>query len=159
MTLPERENAMKNKSALFLLLCQLVFSPLTALAEPQIPPRPTSIYVQDRAGVLSASTRNTINAYGSALQQKTKAQIVVLTVPTLGDATPEEYGLAVLGWGIGDKNLNNGVLLLVAVNDRKSRIEVGYGLEGALPDGLTGPRPSGTSMCAISQGNSFDKDI
>lgn len=143
-----------------LLLCQLVFSPLTALAEPQIPPRPTtSIYVQDRAGVLSASTRNTINAYGSALQQKTKAQIVVLTVPALGDATPEEYGLAVLrGWGIGDKNLNNGVLLLVAVNDRKSRIEVGYGLEGALPDGLTG-RIQDQYMLPYFKNGNYDKGI
>ena len=80
-----------------------------------------------------------ILAYSSALAKRTKTQVVVLTVPTLDGESIEDYGLSVLReWGIGDKKENNGVLLLVATKDRKSRIEVGYGLEGVLPDGLTG---------------------
>lgn len=131
---------MKKLLMLWLLLCQLLFSPMPALSAPKIPPKPTSsIYVQDRAGVLSRQTVNTINAYGAAVEERTKAQVVVLTIPSLEGQSLEEYSLAVLrGWGIGDAKLNNGVLMLVAVKDRKSRIEVGYGLEGALPDGLTG---------------------
>lgn len=109
-------------------------------AQPQIPPAPShSIYVQDHAGVLDAETKNKINSLGSKLAAKTKAQIVVLTIKSLEETPIETYSLEVLRrWGIGDKQLNNGVLLLVAVNDRQSRIEVGYGLEGALNDAKTG---------------------
>lgn len=111
-----------------------------AAAAVAVPPAPTSsIYVQDYAGVLSGDTKARINSLGSRLAAKTKAQVVVVTVPTVGDTPIEEYALAVLRqWGIGDKTLNNGVLMLVAVQDRRSRIEVGYGLEGALPDAKTG---------------------
>lgn len=131
---------MKRLFMLWLLVCQLLFSPLTVFSAAKIPPKPTtSIYAQDRAGVLSRQAVQAINTYGEALERKTKAQLVVLTVPSLEGQSLEEYSLAVLrGWGIGDKKLNNGVLMLIAVKDRKSRIEVGYGLEGALPDGLTG---------------------
>lgn len=111
-----------------------------AWAQPQIPPRPTSqIYVQDYANVLQPETKQRLQSLGSKLAARTKAQVVVVTVPSLNGAAPEEYGLALLReWGIGDQKLNNGVLLLVAVSDRSSRIEVGYGLEGALPDSKTG---------------------
>lgn len=111
-----------------------------AWAQPQIPPVPTSsIYVQDYAGVLSGDTKARINNLGSQVAAKTKAQVVVVTVKSLEGAPIDEYALGLLRtWGIGDKQLNNGVLMLVAVNDRKSRIEVGYGLEGALPDAKTG---------------------
>ena len=131
---------MKKLMMLWLLLLQLLGTPLPVFGAAKIPPKPvSSIYVQDLAGVLTRQTVNTINAYGAAVEQRTKAQVVVLTIPSLEGQSLEEYALAVLrGWGIGDKKLNNGVLMLVAVKDRKSRIEVGYGLEGALPDGLTG---------------------
>lgn len=111
-----------------------------ASAQPQIPPAPTtSIYVQDYAKVLSSDTIARINSISQSLAGKTKAQVVVVTIPTLNGASIEDYALTMLRqWGIGDKQLNNGVLLLVAVNDRQSRIEVGYGLEGALPDAKTG---------------------
>lgn len=109
-------------------------------AEPKIPPAPTSgIYVQDYAGVLSSDTKASINSLGAKLTAATKAQVVVVTVKSLDGENIEQYALALLrNWGIGDKQLNNGALLLVAVNDRQSRIEVGYGLEGALPDAKTG---------------------
>jgi uncharacterized protein len=109
-------------------------------AQPQIPPTPAhGIYVQDHAGVLDSDTKSKINTLGDRLAAKTKAQIVVLTVRSLEGASLDEYALEVLRrWGIGDKQLNNGVLMLVAVDERQSRIEVGYGLEGALNDAKTG---------------------
>lgn len=125
--------------ALLLLFGSLAWTD-PAAAETPVPPRPTSsIYVQDYAGVLSEDAKAHIRAQGARLAAQTKAQVVVVTVPTLDGANPDEFGLAILRqWGIGDKKLNNGVLMLVAVQDRISRIEVGYGLEGALPDGKTG---------------------
>lgn len=151
---------MKRLLLLLVVFCQLLFTPAGAGAQAKVPPRPTtSIYVQDQAGVLSKNTKAAINAYSTALQKKTKAQIVVLTVPTLQGQSLEDYSLTVLrSWGIGDKEKNNGVLLLVAVKDRKSRIEVGYGLEGALPDGLTG-RIQDQYMLPYFRNNDYDKGI
>ena len=108
---------MKRLLLFLLLFFQMAFTPLQAGAAAKVPPRPTSsIYVQDQAGVLSRSTRDTISAYSTALARKTKAQIVVLTVPSLQGQALEDYSLTVLRqWGIGDKEKNNGVLLLVAV--------------------------------------------
>ena len=101
---------MKRLLLLLMVFCQLLAAPLGAGAEAKVPPRPTaSIYVQDQAGVLSQSTKATINAYSTALQKKTKAQIVVLTVPTLKGQSLEDYSLTVLRqWGIGDKEKKRG---------------------------------------------------
>jgi len=130
---------MKKRLA-WLVLVGYILLAAVGWAQPQIPPAPTqSIYVQDYAGVLDAETKSKVNSLGSKLAAKTKAQIVVVTVKTLEGAAVENYALELLRkWGIGDKQLNNGVLLLIAVNDRQSRIEVGYGLEGALNDAKTG---------------------
>lgn len=130
---------MKKRLAWLVLVGYIVWA-ACAWAQPAIPSAPTkSIYVQDYAGVLDAETKRKINQLGSSLAAKTKAQIVVVTVKSLEGVPVESYALELLRkWGIGDKQLNNGVLLLVAVNDRQSRIEVGYGLEGALNDAKTG---------------------
>lgn len=111
-----------------------------AAAQPKIPPAPTnSIYIQDYAGVVKTDIEPKINSLGAKLAASTKAQVVVVTIKSLEGVPIEEYALNLLReWGIGDKKLNNGVLILVAVNDRQSRIEVGYGLEGILPDAKTG---------------------
>lgn len=124
----------------WLMLVLLLVPGTAAFAEPNIPPKPTTnIYVQDYAGVLSADTQSRIQSLGSQLAQKTKAQVVVVTVKSLEGAALEDYALTILRqWGIGDAQLNNGVLLLVSTGDRQSRVEVGYGLEGRLPDGKTG---------------------
>lgn len=131
-----------------------------AYAEPKIPPAPSSsIYVQDYAGVLSPETKNRINDVSGKLAAKTKAQIVVVTVKTLEGTPIEEYGLEILRkWGIGDKALNNGLLMLVAVDDRQSRIEVGYGLEGALPDAKTGQIQDQYMLPYFREGN-YDKGV
>ena len=131
-----------------------------AWAQPQIPPAPANnVYVQDNAGVLSSATKNRINEVGSYLQEKTTAKLMAVTVKSFGDAAPEEYGLAILRqWGVGDKERNNGVVLVVATEDRKARIEVGYGLEGALPDAKTG-RIQDEYMLPFFRQQDYDKGI
>lgn len=125
---------------LVLVLIAFVSFSEVAKAEITIPPRPSSsLYVQDFAGVLSENAKNSIRSRGTQLASKTGAQVIVVIVPSLGGANPEEYGLGILRqWGIGSKKLNNGVVLLVSPQEHVSRIEVGYGLEGALPDAKTG---------------------
>ena len=130
----------------FLILSFLIwlFAPVETVDNTslQIPPKPTAssgIYVQDNAGVFSASVSGYLQSLGRQLDQKTTAQLVVVTVPSLKGAPLEDYSLQILRqWGIGNKEKNNGVLMLISTGDRKSRIEVGYGLEGALTDGVTG---------------------
>ena len=151
------------KIYIFLLLClQLLGLSLPSLGEAAIaiPAKPTtSIYVQDYAHVLSPQIINNINAYSLEVDKKTTAQIVVVTIPTLDGASLEEFSTELYRqWGIGTKEKNNGVLLLVVVNDRKSRIEVGYGLEGALPDGLTG-RIQDSSMLPYFKTGDYNKGI
>ncbi|MBU2699228.1 uncharacterized protein Ga0466249_000307 [Sporomusaceae bacterium BoRhaA] len=126
----------------------------------QIPSAPTSsIYVQDYAGVLSNDSKAKINDMGAKLAAQTKAQVVVVTVKSLNGQSIDEFGLEILRqWGIGDKTLNNGVLMLVAVNDRQSRIEVGYGLEGPLPDGKTG-RIQDESMIPYFKNGQYEQGI
>lgn len=108
----------------------------------QVPPKPSAssdIYVQDNAGVISAPVQVYLQDLGRQLDQKTTAQLVVVTVKSLNGAPLEDYSLKLLrDWGIGNKEKNNGVLMLVSTGDRKSRIEVGYGLEGKLTDSYTG---------------------
>lgn len=128
------------KRSLLWLWLLLVISMTAVWAAPAIPPKPTAdIYVQDYAGVLSSTTKSQIQATGSKLAAATTAQVAVVTVKSLDGAVLEDYSLSILRqWGIGDQQRNNGVLLLVAIDDRQSRIEVGYGLEGRLTDAKTG---------------------
>lgn len=132
---------MKRWLIYFILLLQCFFA-ACATAAPQIPPKPTAaagIYVQDYAQVLSAEDKHRLLSIGQELDNKTTAQLAVVTVKTLDGQPIEDYALSILReWGIGSKEKNNGALIVVAVQDRRSRIEVGYGLEGLLSDGLTG---------------------
>ncbi|WP_055105760.1 TPM domain-containing protein [Paenibacillus ihumii] len=129
-----------------LILTLSVFASLapSASAVPKIPEPRGDIYVQDFEQLLTTEQTRYLLALGRALEDRTKAQIAVLTVPSLGDEPIEEYALQALRtYKLGDAKLNNGVLLLVSLGDgqpgsRQVRIEVGYGLEGALPDGKTG---------------------
>ena len=151
---------MKRKTLLLLVLIGLLLiqAPIFA-ADPPIPSPDSRFYVLDKAGVLNADTEQLIVETSAALAQKTKAQVVVVTTNSLGGYSPEEYGLAILRqWGIGDKELNNGVLVLVSPTERVSRIEVGYGLEGALPDGKTG-RIQDQYMIPYFQNNDFNTGI
>jgi uncharacterized protein len=94
-------------------------------------------YVVDGAGVLSPATVDGLNAALHRHEQETSNQVVVHTISSLAGEAIETYGLRLATrLGAGQKDKDNGVLLLVARDDRKVRIEVGYGLEGALPDVL-----------------------
>jgi uncharacterized protein len=94
--------------------------------------------VVDEAGLLDAATRATLTQSLAELEQKTTDQLVVVTLKSLQGTSIEDYGYQ-LGrrWQIGEKDKSNGVLLIVAPNERKVRIEVGYGLEGTLTDAVS----------------------
>ena len=95
--------------------------------------------VNDFAGLLSVADRQDLESQLVDLERATSAEVAVVTVRSTGGRSIEEYAAALFAeWGIGKKGADNGVLLLVAVDDRTLRIEVGYGLEGILPDGLAG---------------------
>jgi uncharacterized protein len=147
---------------IFLLLLVQVFFATTVLAAPTIPPRPAAgsgIYVQDYANVLTAADKQAILSLGQELDSETTAQLAVITIDTLDGQPIEDYALAVLReWGIGTKEKNNGALIVVAVGDRRSRIEVGYGLEGVLPDGLTGRIQDEYMLPYFKEGN-YSKGI
>ena len=91
--------------------------------------------VNDAAGVLSAQEVETLERKLVALDDSSSNQIAVVLIKTLGDYDIEEYAQKLFrAWGIGNKKTNNGILFIAAIDDRKMRIHVGYGLEGAIPD-------------------------
>lgn len=91
--------------------------------------------VVDQANLLAPDDEARLTARLTALEAKTHDQLVIVTLPGLGKASIEEMGLALgRSWGVGQKNLDNGVLLIVAPTERLVRIEVGYGLEALLTD-------------------------
>ena len=109
-----------------------------ALADAQTLPKPTS-KVSDFAGVLTPTARADLESLLTTLEKDTTAEVVVATTASLGGMSVEEYGNRVFNeWQTGKAALDNGVLVLVAPTERQIRIEVGYGLEGVIPDGLAG---------------------
>lgn len=102
--------------------------------------KPTSdFYVNDYANILSSETEQYILDKSIALNRVDGTQIVVVTVPNLEGDSLEDYANKLFNsWGIGNKKENNGLLLLLALEEREFRVEVGDGLEGILPDGKTG---------------------
>jgi len=114
---------------LALLLCG------AAQAEVAVPP--LAHRVTDLTGTLDAQQVQTLEGRLSAFEQQKGAQLAVLIVPTTEPETIEQYGIRVAeAWKLGRKGVDDGALLLVAKDDRALRIEVGYGLEGALPDAI-----------------------
>jgi uncharacterized protein len=96
-------------------------------------------YVSDFAGVLSAQAKDKLTALCAEVDQKAKAQIAVVTISSLEGEPIEQFSIDLAtAWGIGPKQKDRGVLILIAPNDRRNRIEVGYGLEPILPDGKVG---------------------
>src|SRR5262245_12450090 len=94
-------------------------------------------FVNDRAGKLDETTRAQLEAFLDQLKEKTGAEFAVLIVPTTAPEDPSEYKVRVFQrWGLGKKGEDNGLLMLVALEEREVRFETGYGLEGTLPDGL-----------------------
>jgi len=128
------------KASTVLLACfGWLFLTLGVQAQDGLPKTKPEGYVNDFAGVLSPAARNLLTALCTEVDQKAKAQIAVVTVKSLGGKPIEDYSIALATkWGIGPKQSASGVLVLLAVDDRKDRIEVGYGLEPILPDGKVG---------------------
>jgi uncharacterized protein len=94
--------------------------------------------IVDQANVIPAATRNAVETKLAELETKSGIQLVVATVASLGGEEIEPYANELFRtWKLGEKTKNNGVLLVVAPNERKVRIEVGYGLEGTLTDALS----------------------
>jgi uncharacterized protein len=122
------------------ILCLLFFlailaaSEAFALAVPKLTGR-----VNDYAAMLSPATRQQLESVLADFERQESTQLAVLTIPSLEGAVLEEYSLQVAeSWRLGQKGRDNGALLLIVKNDRKLRIEVGYGLEGKLTDLTSG---------------------
>lgn len=114
---------------------------LSACQEPQekFPKATEKFFVNDFADTISEADETEIYSRGVALQQSTTAQAVVVTVDTTDGMEISEYALE-LGreWGVGDAEKDNGIVVVLATEDREVYVAVGYGLEGALPDSKTG---------------------
>jgi uncharacterized protein len=119
------------KKFLFAILIALTAAGVMAAA--QVPDYNGPI--NDLAGVLSPEDIRQLEAKAIGYRDQSGSEIGVLIVPTLGDRALEDYAHDVFKtWGIGQKDKDNGVLFLVAVEEHKARVEVGYGLEGELTD-------------------------
>jgi uncharacterized protein len=130
------------RSRQVLLLCTGVFVLLIPVRSSRADEMPVPVlkhYANDLTGTLTPEVLDTLEARLAAFDKSTSTQIVVLMVGTTGDTPLEQASLWVAEKNsIGRKGKDNGILLFIAKEDRKVRIEVGYGLEGALPDILAG---------------------
>lgn len=135
--------------AAVLLLAALLTSAIAEISFPELTGR-----VVDQAGLLTASQRASLETDLAAFEAKSTDQIVVVTTPSLQGYPIDEFGYQ-LGrkWGIGQKNKDNGILFIVAPNERKVRIEVGRRLEPLLPDGRAGSIISNTILPMFRRGD------
>ncbi|HRY34742.1 MAG TPA: YgcG family protein [Smithellaceae bacterium] len=146
---------MKKKFIFFVIIAfALAVFPAFAVDVPFLTGR-----VTDNAQILSDETRKAVTANLKAHEEKTTNQIAVLTVPTLDGVSIEEYAVTVFNtWKLGQKGKDNGVLLIVAPKDRKMRIEVGYGLEGTMTDGIAGSIIR-NAITPFFKNNDYDRGI
>lgn len=140
-----------------LIAALLLFAGAVIAAEPVFPP--LAGRVNDEAGILSPQTRQQLDAILAQHEQATRQQIVVVTLKSLHGYTIEDFGYQ-LGrhWGIGEKGRDTGALLIVAPDEHKVRIEVGYGLEGQLTDAQSRAIIEGTILPAFRRGD-FDAGV
>ncbi len=143
-----------------LLLCVfglLVFGVSTVSADDISKISPTG-YVTDLAGVIPQSTKQRLDALCTELDQKTGAQLAIVTVKSLDDRPIEDYAVELFKHlGVGSKKESSGILLLLAPNDRKYRIEVGYGLEPVINDARAGD--AGRAMVPFLRQNDFGSAV
>ena len=134
---------MKNKILRVVAIAAVVVLLMTSLSacgkEKQYPELKEKSFVNDFADVITPEDEQRMVTKATALEEKTSAQVVAVTVESLDGEAIEEYALN-LGrlWGVGDAEKDNGVIVLLSKKDREIYIAVGYGLEGALPDSKTG---------------------
>jgi len=143
-------------SRLIVFLLALLLAAQNALALTIAPP---TGHVNDRAGMLDAATIRRLESFLTDFQRSDSTQIAVLIVPTLGGEPLETFSLAVgEQWGLGRKGKDNGALLFIARDERRIRIEVGYGLEGRLTDLTAGRIIRDVITPAFRQGD-FDLGV
>ncbi len=131
----KREGVSRHKTLLLLVLTLAlgIFTQSSWVIALQVPS--LTARVNDYAGMLSPSTRQQLESVLTELEKSDSTQLAVLTITSLEGENLEDFSLKVVEqWKLGQKSLDNGALLLIAKNDRKLRIEVGYGLEGVLTD-------------------------
>ena len=123
-------------------------------------PNPTAeFYTADYAGVLSDSTKQYIISISNDLYSKTKAQIVVAALDTINGENERDYAINLAeSWKIGGSDEDNGVLILLALTERKIDVEVGYGLEGVLPDSKWADLSTNYAMSYLKNGD-YDNGI
>ncbi|MND32913.1 hypothetical protein D3C80_234930 [compost metagenome] len=110
--------------------------------------------VVDAAGIIDPTARQQLTQKLADFEAKSSDQVVVVTVPSLNGEDIETYSNRLFrAWALGQKQENNGILLVVAPNDRKVRIEVGYGLEGTMTDALSSVIINGTIIPAFRTGD------
>jgi uncharacterized protein len=143
------------KSVLALVLAVMgAISP--ALAEKVSTMSAPTGYVDDYAGVMTASGKANVEAICREVHDKTKAQIFLVTVKSLDGEPVETFSNDLFHkWKIGEKKTDRGILVLLAVDDHKRRIEVGYGLEGILPDAKAGD--IGREMIPALKASDYDE--
>ena len=96
-------------------------------------------YVSDFAGVIDPAAKQEIESYCARVKAATGVEIALVTLPSLeGEPIEDVANVMFRKWGVGSKPNNEGILLLLSINDRRSRLEVGYGLEPIIPDGYAG---------------------
>jgi uncharacterized protein len=131
----------------------LLLAPLRATGEEVTIP-PSQGFVSDFAGVIDQATRQQLTNLIRELQEKTSAEIAVVTVETTQPLTVFDYALKIAEtWKPGAKGKDNGVVFLVATKDRKVRIATGYGVEGILPDGKIGAIQDADIVPYFKRGN------
>lgn len=140
-----------------MLVLVATYGPTKAYAEPIADLQPTG-YVNDFAGVLSPATRSQLEALCKQIDQQAHAEIAVVTVHTTGDDPIDDYAVKLEDkWKVGPKGSDRGLLLILATDDHKYRFEVGYGLEGILPDGKVGD--IGRRMVPYVRQNDYDSAV
>jgi uncharacterized protein len=124
---------MRGLAGFFVAIAALIAAPLTAQDFPELTGR-----VVDEANIIPDDVEAQLTQQLDALEQQSQRQLVVVTLNDLQGYDVSDYGYQLgRAWGIGDEERNDGALLIVAPNERKVRIEVGYGLEGYLTDALS----------------------
>jgi len=148
------QSALLTPAVVFLLMIVLVGSAWAVIKVPSLKGR-----VNDYAGLLAPTTVSQLENALAEFERSQSTQIVVLTVSSLQGEALEDYSIKVAeAWKVGQKDLDNGAILLIAKNERKIRIEVGYGLEGRLTDMLSGRIVRDTIVPAFKTG-SFDQGV
>lgn len=130
---------LRYKTSLFILAVLCFFISLPAIAATPTPPAKPANYVVDLAGIIDPTQEQGLNNYLRKLEEKTTAQFIILTIKSLDGESIEGFSIETAEkWGLGQKGKDNGVLLTIAMDEKRYRMEIGYGLEGLLPDGFVG---------------------